>query len=81
MKGTGGRCEAEGHCITCSDEGIAMRVVEIVLESELALCVDDRGRESEVLTGLVDRVRCGETLLVHAGTALARLAGEEAAGR
>lgn len=58
-----------------------MRVVEIVLESELALCVDGQGRESEVLTALVAGVSCGEILLVHAGAALARLAGEEGEGR
>lgn len=32
------RCDAEGHCITCSDEAIPMRVVEILADGDVALC-------------------------------------------
>jgi hydrogenase maturation factor len=66
------RCDAEGHCITCSDEGVPMRVLSAVGEG-LARCVDAEGRGCEVLTGLVGEVGAGEWLLVHAGTALLRL--------
>jgi hydrogenase maturation factor len=63
---------AEGHCITCSDEGIPMRVVLVDDERCLALCEDDAGTRSSVEIALVD-AHPGDTLLVHAGTALAAL--------
>ena len=66
------RCATDGHCVTCSDEGIPMRVAELAGEG-LAVCVDDDGARTDVLTGLIDAVRPGDLLLVHAGTALQRL--------
>jgi hydrogenase maturation factor len=65
--------EASGdpyHCTTCSDEGVAMRVVE-VRPHGTALCEG----EVEVLTDLVGEVAAGDELLVHAGVALQRLDG------
>ena len=59
-------CEQE-HCITCSDEGVPMRVLALE-EAGLARC--DGG---DVMTDLVGPVAPGDTLLVHAGVALARL--------
>jgi hydrogenase assembly chaperone HypC/HupF len=59
------------HCVTCSDEGVPMRVVE--LSGGLALC-DDGASVREVMTELVGPVEPGDELLVHAGTAIARLA-------
>jgi hydrogenase maturation factor len=59
----------DGHCITCSDEGVPMRVVE-VQPGGLALC----DGEIEVMTDLVGAVAVGDELLVHAGVALARVA-------
>lgn len=67
------RCVTEGHCITCSDEGVAMRVETIDADAGLAVCVDDDGRREDVLTALVPDVRPGDLLLVHAGTALIRV--------
>jgi hydrogenase assembly chaperone HypC/HupF len=61
------------HCITCSDEGIPMRVVRIDEARELALCEDAEGARSSVEIALIDGVREGDTLLVHAGTALTRM--------
>jgi hydrogenase maturation factor len=61
------RCD-DDHCVTCSDEGVPMRVVE-VRGSGIALCEGD----VEVMTDLVGQVTAGEDLLVHAGVALARL--------
>ena len=55
----------DGHCVTCSDEGVPLRVVEI-REGSLALCEDG----SEVMTDLVAPVAPGDELLVHAGVAL-----------
>jgi hydrogenase maturation factor len=49
-----------------------MRVVECA--PGLAVCVDDSGARSEVMTDLVEPVACGDLLLVHAGAALGRAA-------
>ena len=59
-------CESD-HCITCSDEGVPMRVLTIE-DDGLARC--DGG---DVMTELVGTVVPGDTLLVHAGVALARI--------
>jgi len=63
----------EEHCITCSDEGKAMRVVAVDEARSLALCTDEDGARSTVEVVLVGPVAEGDALLVHAGTALARL--------
>jgi hydrogenase maturation factor len=59
-------CADETHCITCSDEGVPMRVTEVV--DGLAVC-----NGVEVMTDLVGDVSPGDELLVHAGVALVRL--------
>jgi hydrogenase maturation factor len=61
------------HCITCGDDGIPMTVVRLDMARELALCADAGGTRATVETALVAPVAIGELLLVHAGTALARL--------
>ena len=61
------------HCITCGDDGVPMTVVRVDLERGLALCAARDGARSSVETALVEPVDIGDTLLVHAGTALARL--------
>ena len=63
---------ASDHCVTCSDEGLPMRVVEVRGEA-LARCVDESGESEDVMTDLVGEVATGERLLVHAGVALTRL--------
>jgi hydrogenase maturation factor len=67
-------CEDPYHCVTCADEGVAMRVVAVDEARGLALCetVDGGARES-VEIALVDAVASGDALLVHAGTALTKL--------
>jgi hydrogenase maturation factor len=67
------RCQDPDHCITCGDDGVPMLVVGIDTERDLALCEDDEGGHSSVEIALIDRVAVGDTLLVHAGTALTRL--------
>ncbi len=62
----------EHHCITCGDDGVPMRVLHVDDVRALALCEDDRGEHSSVEIALVD-AGVGDTLLVHAGTALMRL--------
>lgn len=69
-------CEPDGHCITCSDEAIPMRIVETA-NGGVALCEAEGGGRVEVLVGLVDDVVPGDLVLVHAGAALARIEAAE----
>jgi hydrogenase expression/formation protein HypC len=61
----------ERHCVTCSDEAVPMRVVE-VHDDAVAVCAGPDG-VADVMTDLVAPVEPGETLLVHGGAALARV--------
>ncbi len=70
-----GACGSD-HCITCSDEGEPMTVVKLDADRGLALCAADDGERSSVETALVEPVQIGDRLLVHAGTAIARLEPE-----
>jgi hydrogenase maturation factor len=60
-------CDEE-RCITCSDEAVSLRVVESRMDG-VALCEG----QVEVMTDLIGDVIAGETLLVHAGVALAKV--------
>jgi len=64
-------CDAD-HCITCGDDGVPMRVLRLDEARALALCEDGDGARSSVEIALVD-AGVGDTLLVHAGTALLRM--------
>jgi hydrogenase maturation factor len=68
-------CDHTSGCITCGDEAVAMEVLRIDRERGLALCADGDGAHSTVETALVEPVREGESLLVHAGTAIGRDSG------
>jgi hydrogenase maturation factor len=68
-------CDDPYHCVTCSDEGIAMRVVAVDEDRALALCSAPDGARTSVEVALVGPVAPGDELLVHAGTALTRLEG------
>jgi hydrogenase maturation factor len=50
-----------------------MTVLRIDGERGLALCADQTDRRSTVETALVEPVAAGDRLLVHAGTAIARV--------
>ena len=65
--------ECGDHCITCSDEGIAMEVERIDDVRGLALCAAEDGSKSTVEIALVEPVEPGDRLLVHAGVALVGL--------
>ena len=69
------RCDADdaNHCITCGDDGIPMTVMRVDDARGLALCEDESGARSSIETALVAPVAAGDSLLVHAGTALVRL--------
>jgi hydrogenase maturation factor len=62
----------DSHCITCGDEAVALRVVRIDEQRELALCENDDGERTTVEIALVAPVAPDDVLLVHAGTAIAR---------
>ncbi len=64
-------CRRDPHgCITCGDEGIVMRVIEVDETRALALCETAGGERSTVEIALVD-AGPGDDVLVHAGTAIA----------
>ncbi len=58
-------------CITCSDAGVLAEVAT-VLDRQHAV-VRARGRLETIDTTLVDALRPGDVVLVHAGTALTRV--------
>jgi hydrogenase expression/formation protein HypC len=63
-------CSGE-HCITCADEAVPMTVVRLDELRGLALCADADGARHTVEIALVDRLSAGDTVLVHAGVAIA----------
>lgn len=73
-------CHPLSGCITCSDEGVPMRVLEADPTRALAMCADEAGSRAEVMTDLVGPVSPGDRLLVHAGTALLVLDRETVTG-
>jgi hydrogenase maturation factor len=60
-------CEGD-HCITCSDEAVAVRVVRL-RDGDLADVDVGDGRMEEVSVALVDAA-VGDTVLVHAKEAI-----------
>jgi hydrogenase maturation factor len=68
-------CGSE-HCITCGDDGTPMTIVAVDPDRGLALCEDADGFHHTVESALVAPVTPGQSLLVHAGTAIARLGTE-----
>lgn len=57
------------RCITCSDEGVVVTVVDLA-DDATAIVETDAGRE-EVDISIVSPVEIGTRLLVHASVALA----------
>lgn len=66
--------KAAPHCITCSDEALLARVLQIDEQMGLAQ-VEVENQVTEIDVSLIDRVEVGQTLLVHGGVALERLDG------
>jgi hydrogenase expression/formation protein HypC len=64
---------AGDHCITCSDEGVAMTVLRVDAVTGLALCSDELGATNTVETALIEHLAVGSSVLVHAGVAIAAL--------
>jgi hydrogenase maturation factor len=70
-------CDEESGCITCGDVAVEMTVLRVDELRRLALCAAAGGEKETVETELVGAVAPGDELLVHAGTALQRLAPAE----
>ena len=66
-------CDLTTGCITCGDVALPLTVMRLDEGRGLALCADDDGKSETVETDLVAPVAVGDRLLVHAGTAIARL--------
>jgi hydrogenase maturation factor len=64
---------SEDVCITCGDVASRLRVVSLDGEHGLARCADDAGSLETVEVSLIAPVAVGDDLLVHAGTAIAKL--------
>jgi hydrogenase maturation factor len=60
----------EERCLTCSDEAVAARVVDVDWPNAT---VEVEGRRERVGIELVATVQPGDTLLCHAGIALEKL--------
>ncbi len=63
------RCE-HGACITCSDEAVAVRVLQL-LDGGTAL-VEVAGRTEEISVELIDAA-VGDIVLAHAKVAIAKV--------
>ncbi|SRR6266567_226667 len=64
--------DAEGHCITCSDEALQVRVLRVDQDNGIALvAINDTSEEIDIT--LVEGVGPGDVLLVHGGVAIANL--------
>ena len=65
------KCEldAEGHCITCSDEAIAATVQHIDSDTGLAVVTIADATEEVDIT-LIDEIVVGDVILVHGGVAI-----------
>ena len=64
--------DAEGHCITCSDEAVTVQVLQVDSETGIALVtVQDKTEEVDIT--LVEDVVPGDWLLVHGGVAIANV--------
>lgn len=67
--------DAEGRCVTCSDEALTARVLYVDQETGLALVeiVAEKNTTEEIDITLVESVVPGDLLLVHGGVAIANL--------
>ncbi len=64
--------DAEGHCITCSDEAVSVKVLQVDQGAGVALvAVEDKTEEIDI--SLVEGVAPGDLLLAHGGVAIGHL--------
>jgi hydrogenase expression/formation protein HypC len=58
-------------CITCSDQAVPMRILQLDAERGLALCEAADGERRSVEVALLAEAAPGDTVLVHADVAIA----------
>ena len=63
--------DAEGHCVTCSDEALPARVLRIDQDTGVAFVTIEDATEEVDIT-LIDGVAPGDMILVHGGVAIAK---------
>lgn len=61
--------DTQGHCITCSDEALPVKIVSIDQATGLAL-VEVQNVIEEIDITLMDDVSVGDVVLVHGGVAI-----------
>jgi hydrogenase maturation factor len=70
--------DAEGHCITCSDEALIARVLLVDdLTGFASVTIEDT--QDDVDITLLDVVTVGDLLLVHGGVAIANIGKQSVA--
>lgn len=67
--------DAEGHCITCSDEAQPATILRVDVEAGIAF-VTIQNTTEEIDITLVDDVAPGSVVLVHGGVAIANITDE-----
>lgn len=72
MQGASCGLDAEGHCVTCSDEALPAKILRVDSETGLAL-VEVKDTTEEIDITLVESVAPGDMVLVHGGVAIAQL--------
>ena len=70
--------DAEGHCITCSDEALIARVLQVDdLTGFASVTIEDTPDDVDIT--LLDVVTVGDLLLVHGGVAIANIGKQSVA--
>ncbi|GAC1567174.1 MAG: hypothetical protein NVS3B14_12400 [Ktedonobacteraceae bacterium] len=64
--------DAQGRCITCSDEALEARVLRVDQQMGVAFVTINDALE-EIDISLLDEIVPGDRLLVHGGVAISRL--------
>lgn len=72
MPAVGTHCDGD-VCVTCGDVADPMTILRIDEARELALCETESGEHLTIEIALVQPVATGDSILVHAGTAIANL--------
>jgi hydrogenase maturation factor len=61
--------DREGHCITCSDEALPVKIVSVDHATGLAQ-IEVQNTIEEIDVTLVDDISVGDIVLVHGGVAI-----------
>jgi hydrogenase maturation factor len=69
---------ADGHCVTCTDEVLQAKVLQVDAVNGIAV-VQIEEQEVEIDISLVEQLQPGMVVLVHGGVAIDRLDEEKMA--